>query len=144
MPEHAKFRRVAIYQVPVCRNTHTKYISVITYNRSIQRIFYDRASVLYWTKSAMLAKPLNTAVPSDRSRNPSRGRITMNKYLAQCQRGAYVNNVRWNKIKYCRGSFKLARLVQQPTAHTTNIQCCSLVPVLITVMSHSQHVADCT
>jgi hypothetical protein len=33
---------------------------------------------------------------------------------------------------------KLARSVQQPTAHTINIQYCSLVPVSITVMNHSQ------
>jgi len=44
----------------------------------------------------MLAKPLKTAV----SWNPSILRITMNKYLTQCQSGAYVSDVQSNKIKY--------------------------------------------
>ena len=44
----------------------------------------------------------------------------MNKYLIQCQRGAYVNNVQSNKIKYYHG-----RLQARPigtAAHSTHHQ----------------------
>jgi hypothetical protein len=51
----------------------------------------------------MLAKQLQAAVSGDRSRSPSGVRITMNESLAQCRRGAYVNNVQPNKMKYYRG-----------------------------------------
>ena len=52
MPKYAKFGYAETCQVLVRRNTHTKYFSIITYNRNIQRNFMTGLPVFYRNKSA--------------------------------------------------------------------------------------------
>jgi len=66
--------------------------------------------VLYWTKSACLCWRNHWKLQSlgIAHGTPAVGVISMNKYPAQCQSGAYVNNVQSNKTNYYRGRLQAA------------------------------------